>query len=103
VTTEPTLVKGIGVPSAVIRGMEDKGDTEVKDEESGDIWWEVPESKTHSECDIPEELWGNQLMEEANIVCGCKERNFWNCSAKVLGSVIEPEEATAAILWCGGL
>jgi hypothetical protein len=37
VTTEPTLAKGIEVPSAVIRGMEDKGDTKVKDEESGDI------------------------------------------------------------------
>ena len=36
-TIEPTPAKGIGVPSAVIRGMEDKGDTEVKDEESGDI------------------------------------------------------------------
>jgi hypothetical protein len=35
VTTEPTPVKG--VPSAVITGMKDKGDTEVKDEESGDI------------------------------------------------------------------
>jgi hypothetical protein len=37
VTIEPTPAKGIGVPSAVITGMEDKGDTEVKDEESGDI------------------------------------------------------------------
>jgi hypothetical protein len=37
VTTEPTLAKGIEVPSTVITGMEDKGDTEVKDEESGDI------------------------------------------------------------------
>jgi hypothetical protein len=37
VTTEPTPAKGIGVPSAVITGMEDKGDTEVNDEESGDI------------------------------------------------------------------
>jgi len=37
VTTEPTPTKGIGVPSAVITRMEDKGDTKVKDEESGDI------------------------------------------------------------------
>jgi hypothetical protein len=37
VTTEPIPAKGIGVPSAVITGMEDEGDTEVKDEESGDI------------------------------------------------------------------
>jgi hypothetical protein len=37
VTIEPTPAKGIGVSSAVITGMEDKGDTEVKDEESGDI------------------------------------------------------------------
>jgi len=44
------------VPSAVITWMEGKGETEVKDEEYGDIWCEAPESKTHSECDIPEEL-----------------------------------------------
>jgi hypothetical protein len=44
------------VPSTVITGMEDEGDMKVKDEESGDIWWEAPESKTHSECDILEEL-----------------------------------------------
>jgi hypothetical protein len=37
VTTEPTPAKGIGVPSAVITGMKDKGDTKVKDEESRDI------------------------------------------------------------------
>jgi hypothetical protein len=37
VTTEPTPAKGIRVLSAVITGMEDKGDTKVKDEESGDI------------------------------------------------------------------
>jgi hypothetical protein len=37
VTTEPTSAKGVGVLSAVITGMEDKGDIEVKDEESGDI------------------------------------------------------------------
>jgi hypothetical protein len=36
-TTEPTPAKGMGVPSTVITGMEDEGDTEVKDEESGDI------------------------------------------------------------------
>jgi hypothetical protein len=49
----------MGVPSAVITGMEGEGDIKVKDEESGDIWCEAPESKTHLECDIPEELWGN--------------------------------------------
>jgi hypothetical protein len=37
VTTEPTPAKSIEVPLAVITGMEDKGDTEVKDEEYGDI------------------------------------------------------------------
>jgi hypothetical protein len=37
VTTESTPTKGIGVPSTVITEMEDKGDTEVNDEESGDI------------------------------------------------------------------
>jgi hypothetical protein len=37
VTTEPTPAKGIVVSLAVITGMEDKGDIEVKDEEFGDI------------------------------------------------------------------
>jgi hypothetical protein len=92
------------VSAVVITGMEGEGETEVKDEESGDIWCEAPESKTHSECDIPEELWYNWPMKkETDIACGCKERSFWNCSAKVLGSIIEPEEATAVVLWYGGL
>jgi hypothetical protein len=37
VTTETTPAKGMGVPSAVITGMEDEGDTKIKDEESRDI------------------------------------------------------------------
>jgi len=37
VTIEPTPAKGIRVSSTVITGMEDKGDTEIKDEESEDI------------------------------------------------------------------
>jgi hypothetical protein len=43
------------------------------------------------------------MEEEANNVRGCKERNFWNCWAKVLGSMIDPDEITIAVLWCGGL
>jgi hypothetical protein len=43
------------VSSAVITEMKGEGNIEVKDEESGDIWCEAQESKTHSECDIPEE------------------------------------------------
>jgi len=37
VKTKSTPAKGMGVPSAIITGMEDEGDTKVKDEESGDI------------------------------------------------------------------
>jgi hypothetical protein len=37
VTTEPTLAKGMRVSAVVITGMEGEGETEVKDEESGDI------------------------------------------------------------------
>ena len=59
VTTEPTPTKGMRVSSAVITGMEGEWDTKVKDEESGDIWFETPESKTHLECDIHEKIWGN--------------------------------------------
>jgi hypothetical protein len=38
-------------------------------------------------------------MEEADIACGCKERNFWNCSAKVLGLVIE--SGKLLLQYCG--
>jgi hypothetical protein len=37
VTTKSTPAKGMRVPSAVITGIEGKGDTEVKDKESGDM------------------------------------------------------------------
>jgi hypothetical protein len=51
-----------------------------------------------------EKVQGNwPIEEEVDIACGCKERNFWNYAARVLGSVIEPDEATAAVLWCGDL
>jgi hypothetical protein len=43
------------------------------------------------------------MKEEAYIDYGCKERNFWNCLVRVLGSMIGPDETNAAILWCGGL
>jgi hypothetical protein len=87
------------VPSVVITRLEGEWVIEVKDEESRDIWCEAPEFKTHSECDMPEELWENWPMKgEADIAYSCKERNFWNCSARVLGSVIGPDEATTAVL-----
>jgi hypothetical protein len=55
-------------------------------------------------CDIPEELWGNWPIEgETDIAYGCKERNFWNCAAWILESVIEPDEATIVVLWRGDL
>jgi len=52
------------VSSAIITRIEGEGDTKVKNEESRDIWYEEPESKTHSECNIPVELWGNRLVKE---------------------------------------
>jgi hypothetical protein len=59
---------------------------------------------THSKCDIPEELRGNYpTREEVDNACGCKERNFWNCSTEVLRSMIEHDETTASVLWCGDL
>jgi hypothetical protein len=92
------------VPSAVITGIEGKGDTEVKDKESGDMWCEALESITHLECDIPKELRENcHMEEEMDNACGCKEKNFWNCSTKVLRSMIEPDETTASVLWYGDL
>ena len=63
VTTELTPVKGTWVPSIVMTGIEDEGDTKAKDEESGYIWCESPEFKTHSESDILE-LWGNWSMKK---------------------------------------
>jgi len=37
-TTEPTLVKGLKVSSAVMTRIENERDTEVKDKEFGDIY-----------------------------------------------------------------
>jgi hypothetical protein len=37
VTTEPTPAKGMRASSAVITGMKSEGETNVKDEESGDM------------------------------------------------------------------
>ena len=79
--------------------MAGKGDTKVKDEKYRDRWCEAPKSKTYSKFNIPEQLWGNwPIEEEADIACGCKERNFWNCLARVLGSVIGPDETTVVVL-----
>jgi hypothetical protein len=86
------------VSSAVITGIKSKGDIKVKNEESRDIWCEAPKSKTRSECDILEELWGNwPTKEKADNIYECNERNFWNCSVKILVSVIEPNETIVAI------
>jgi hypothetical protein len=43
------------------------------------------------------------MKGKTDITCGFKEKNFWNCLAKVIGSVIKPDKITTAILWCGGL
>jgi len=44
--------------------MEGEGGTKIKDKEYEDICCEVPKSKTYSECDILEELWGNWPTKE---------------------------------------
>jgi len=36
-TIEPTPIKGIGLPSIVMTWLEDEGDTNAKDKESGDM------------------------------------------------------------------
>jgi hypothetical protein len=94
------------VSSVVMTGIEGEKDTEAKDEESEGIWCEALEFKTRSECDIPKELWGNWprgKKKRVDITCGCKERNFWNCSVRVLRSVKEPNETIIVVLWYGGL
>jgi len=85
------------VPSIIITRMEGEGGTKTKDREYKDIWCEAPESRTYSEYDILEELWGNWPTEEASIACAYKKRNFWNCSVKVLWLMIEPDEANVAV------
>jgi hypothetical protein len=102
--TESTLAKAIRVLSTVMTWIKDEGDTKANDEESGDIWCEASESKTHSKYDILEELWGNwHIKEEVDIACRCKERNFWNCSARVLELVKGPDKTIDALLWYDGL
>jgi hypothetical protein len=92
------------VSSAVMTRIENERDTEAKDKEFEDIWCEVPESKTHSECDISKELWGKWSMEEETYIdCGCKERNLWNYLVRVLGLMKGSDENTVVVLDCGGL
>jgi len=43
------------------------------------------------------------MKVETDITYGCKERNFWNFSARVLGFVIKPDEDIVAVLWWDGL
>jgi hypothetical protein len=82
-------------------GCDNRTNTKAKDEESEDIWCESPEFKTHSESDILE-LWGNWPMKKKDIACGCKERNLWIYSVKVLGLVKGPDKTIVAVLNCGG-
>jgi hypothetical protein len=39
------------------------------------------------------------MEEEANIACGCKERNFWNCSARVLGNRAWGSYCCGIVVW----
>ena len=74
--TELAPAKHIKVSLVVMTWIESEGDTNAKNERSRDIWSAL-ESKTHSNCDIPEELWGDWPMkEEVDITYDCKERNF---------------------------
>ena len=75
------MAKGKRVSSIVKTNVEDVEDKKEKDKELGDIWWEALESKTHIEEDILEELVIGK-PKEADIVCGCVVRNFWNCSTR---------------------
>ena len=103
------MAKGKRVSSIVKTNVEDKKE---KDKESGDIWWEAPESKTHIEKDILEELVIGK-PKKADIVCGCVARNFWNCSRREatvgLGDNVGPNPnkssvgTIAAVLNCRGL
>jgi hypothetical protein len=43
------------------------------------------------------------MKEEAEITCGCKERNFWNFPVRVLWLVKGHDETTVTALDCGGL
>ena len=54
------------VPSTFMTGIEGEEDTEAKDEKSRDMWYEAPKSKTHSECNILEELWDNWPKKKRN-------------------------------------
>jgi hypothetical protein len=59
------------VSSVVMTWIEGEEDIKVKDEESGGIWCEALEFKTHSECDMPKELWSNWPIGKKN------EHNLW--------------------------
>ena len=58
-TIKPIPTKSMGMSLAVITGIEGEWDIEVKNEESKGIWYKALKSKTYSNYDIPEDLWGN--------------------------------------------
>ena len=108
-TTDPTLVNGMGVPSTVKTGRDEAGHKETKDYKSGDMWLDALESKTQIPEDIPEVI----PEEGVDKACGCVARNFWNCSAREVMDWMDGEEelgpsesdygTTVAVLGCGGL
>lgn len=82
----PTPTIGIWVP-LVIRTETKDFINETKDDKLGGIWWESPETKTHKEDDIPEELEYNKLVWGANIM-------WWNCTwlcCQKLLKLLKPE------------
>jgi len=43
------------------------------------------------------------LQKKKQTLFVAVKRNLWNCSAIVLRSMIEHDEATTVVLWCDGL
>ena len=78
-TTKLTPTNGIGVPSTVITDTQDVLEKVMKGDKFGDIWWEAPKSKTHTEEDILEVLELDKPIGEevlADIACGWVAKNF---------------------------
>ena len=90
--------------SIVIIETKDVLEKIVKKNESGDMWWEAPESKTHTEEGIPEALEMDKLTWDetvADMTCGSMVKNFRNWLAMAFVMGLWDGGTTTAIFWLG--
>ena len=104
---ELTPRKGMEVPSVVMTNTkEEEWHIDTKEDEKGDIWCKVLESKNHKEDDLLDVL-GKGKPEKNGVDVtydysdGCVVRNFWNYSriTTTLGFENDATSCISVALW----